>query len=157
MPFDSGNAQETPRGTTREHMSDHAAVLFANDAFYVAFATKDVDAMKIIWAQTMPITCLHPGWELLTGRETVMDSWDGILLNDNSPEIRCQDASASVLGDTAYVVCTEVLKDKGYLIATNIFIREGNLWKMVHHQAGAIQAPEEETELPPPPEPGSLI
>jgi len=138
-------------------MSDHAAVLFANDAFYVAFATQDLEAMEHVWAQTVPITCLHPGWELLTGREIVMESWEGILSNANSPEIRCQDASASILGDTAYVVCTEVLKDKGYLIATNIFIREGNLWKMVHHQAGAIPAPEVETEFPPPPKPGSLI
>jgi hypothetical protein len=91
------------------------------------------------------------------GREAVMDSWQDILTSKNSPDIRCQDASASILGDTAYVVCTEVLKDKGYLIATNIFIREGNLWKMVHHQAGAIPAPQNEDETPPPPEPGSLI
>ncbi|MEL0106379.1 MAG: nuclear transport factor 2 family protein [Rhodospirillales bacterium] len=138
-------------------MSDQAAVLFANDAFYVAFATKDIDTMDQVWAQHTPVTCLHPGWELLVGREAVMDSWQDILTSKNSPDIRCQDASASILGDTAYVVCTEVLKDKGYLIATNIFIREGNLWKMVHHQAGAIPAPQNEDETPPPPEPGSLI
>ena len=138
-------------------MSDQAAVLFANDAFYVAFATKDIDAMEQIWAKHIPITCLHPGWELLAGQETVMESWQDILSSSNSPEIRCQDASASVLGDIAYVVCTEVLKEQGYLIATNIFIREENLWKMVHHQAGAIPAPPNETETPPPPEPDSLI
>jgi len=138
-------------------MSDQAAVLFANDAFYVAFATKDFETMDQIWAQMTPVTCIHPGWELLAGRETVMDSWRDILASPNSPDIRCQDAGASVMGDTAYVVCTEILKDKGYLIATNIFIREGNIWKLVHHQAGALPAPPGETEMPPPPKPDSLI
>ncbi len=138
-------------------MSDHAAVLFSNDAFYVAFATRDFEIMNQVWAHSTPVTCIHPGWELLAGRESVMESWQDILSSSNSPEIRCQDASAFVIGETAYVVCTEALKDKGYLIATNIFIQEDNLWKMVHHQAGAIPTPPNETATPPPPEPGSLI
>ncbi len=29
----------------------------------------------------------------------------------------------------------------GYLVATNIFIREAGAWKMVHHQAGPTPPP----------------
>ncbi|MEQ8193277.1 MAG: nuclear transport factor 2 family protein, partial [Rhodospirillales bacterium] len=64
--------------------------------------------------------------------------------NPNAPEIRCHNASVSVIGDTAYVVCNEILKDKGFLIATNIFVREGSLWRMIHHQAGTAPPPPRE-------------
>ena len=40
-----------------------------------------------------------------------------------------------MLGDTAFVVCYEVLSS-GTLVATNIFQRENGQWKVVHHQAG---------------------
>ena len=42
-------------------MPEHAAVLFANDAFYLAFANRDYDAMDVIWARDAPVTCIHPG------------------------------------------------------------------------------------------------
>ena len=126
-------------------MPDQAAVLFANDAFYLAFATKDIAAMDQVWATNTPVTCIHPGWDMTAGRNAVMESWRDILASPNAPEIRSHNASVSVIGDTAYVVCTEILEDKGFLIATNIFVREGSLWKMVHHQAGAVPPPSKET------------
>ena len=56
-------------------MSEHAAVNFANEAFYVAFSTRDLEAMDALWARQAPVTCIHPGWNALTGRDAVMESW----------------------------------------------------------------------------------
>jgi hypothetical protein len=42
-------------------MPEQAAVLFANDAFYIAFTTRDPNAMNDIWARSVPATCVHPG------------------------------------------------------------------------------------------------
>jgi ketosteroid isomerase-like protein len=131
-------------------MSEQAAVLFANDAFYVAFAVCDFPAMDALWSRRQSVTCIHPGWSALAGRDPVMESWRSILANPNAPRIGCRNAVAHVLGDTAYVVCYEAI-DGSFLVATNLFVREDGGWKMVHHQAGATPP------LPPEePEPGPV-
>jgi len=129
-------------------MTEHVAVLFANEAFYVAFAAGDAGAMDEVWAKRAPVTCVHPGWNLLSGRKAVMESWRKILGHPHTRGIRCLNPTAWLLGDTAYVICHEAL-EQGFLIATNVFVREGGAWKMVHHQAGtAPPPPEEEDEEP---------
>ncbi len=129
-------------------MSESAAVLFANDAFYHAFAAKNIDTMESLWARETPVTCIHPGWGLLSGREDVIESWRDILDNPSDTNIRCRYATARLFGDLAYVVCHEVL-DQGFLIATNVFVREDGAWKLVHHQAGTAPPPPEDDEPDP--------
>ena len=130
-------------------MSDHASVLFSNEAFYIALANRDLDAMSEVWAKAAAITCIHPGWLVLTDREEVMASWEAILAGPGSPGIFCKKAVAHVFGDTAYVICYEVA-DRDTLLATNVFVRENRAWKMVHHQAGAAPPPPVEEDDPPP-------
>jgi ketosteroid isomerase-like protein len=121
-------------------MSDDELVLFANDAFYTAFASRDHDAMEAIWASQSPPTCVHPGWPPLVGRNQVLKSWRDILNDDDSQHIACTDARVFRCGDGAYVTCHEHM-DRSFLIATNIFVREEGQWKIVHHQAGAALSP----------------
>ncbi len=130
-------------------MSEHAAVLFANEAFYLAFSSRDFEAMEQIWAVDAAVSCLHPGWPPLFDRDDVMESWEAILSNATSPQIVCDKPVAHVFGDTAYVVCHEVL-DQGFLLATNIFVRENRNWKLVHHQAGAAPPPSDKDDPEPP-------
>lgn len=129
-------------------MTTEVAVLFANDAFYAAFTRHDFDAMEAVWSQRESITCIHPGWSALAGREAVMESWRAILTNPRAPDVRVSRAAATVLGDVAYVVCYEHLSD-AVLVATNVFVREKDWWRMVHHQAGTAPPPSEpETDEP---------
>jgi hypothetical protein len=130
-------------------VADHPALLFANDAFYVAFASRDLAAMNEIWSERPGVTCIHPGWKPLIGRRTVMESWLAILGNPASPRISCHRPQATILGDVGYVVCFEKLED-GFLVASNIFIREGGLWKMLHHHAGVSPPPTEQADEPVP-------
>ena len=55
------------------------ALRAANDAFYAAFESLDLERMTRLWAQKTTITCIHPGWDLLIGHEAVMQSWRGIF------------------------------------------------------------------------------
>jgi hypothetical protein len=116
-------------------MSQHDAVLFANEAFYLAFSSCDLAAMTDLWATGVPVSCIHPGWAPLLGRDDVLDSWKGIFSGQAPPPITCHGPCAHVYGDAATVLCYERIPES-YLIATNIFVREGGLWKIVHHQAG---------------------
>ncbi len=130
-------------------MGGEAAVLFANEAFYTAFQTRDISAMEAIWAEDAPVACVHPGWHALTTREEVMESWQDILSSDSAPAIVCRGAQAFVSGDSAFVVCYEQIGDN-LLVASNLFRREAGGWKIVHHHAGpcnlAPEALEEEPE-----------
>lgn len=120
-------------------MSEHAALLFANDAFYVAFSNGDYQAMESLWSKSPHITCIHPGWDTLLGSEEVMDSWQTIIENSERMNITCFHASAHVLGDVGYVTCYE--NTNGVMLAaTNIFSMEDGGWKMVHHQSGPAPA-----------------
>jgi ketosteroid isomerase-like protein len=122
-------------------MSDAADVLFANASFYEAFKVESLAAMDALWARRAPVACIHPGWPALVGRARVMASWKAIF-ESGAPAIRCAAAEAHVLGDAAFVTCTELLDD-GQLVATNMFALEDGRWRMVHHHAGPVSAPDD--------------
>lgn len=114
---------------------DEQEVLFANDAFYRAFGDRDFAAMDALWARETEVACIHPGWGALTGRRAVVESWQLLLANTRSPTPQCRAPRAFVHGDAAFVICFEDLAGN-YLLATNVFVREGGAWRMVHHQSG---------------------
>ena len=132
---------------TRSLARDQAALLFANETFYRAFAERDAALMNAVWAEREPVTCLHPGWPPVEGRDNVMQSWHAILTGPASPDIECLHARAGIHNDTGIVICYERI-GQDFLIATNIFIRSGDGWLMVHHQSGAAPEPAEGTAPP---------
>lgn len=115
---------------------DHTvAVLFANERFYYAFSQGNFGEMEALWAQEVAVSCLHPGHPPIFGRENILHSWKLILQEGGATGIACQAPEVSIYGDLATVICYESLEG-GYLIATNIYLRQQDEWKMVHHQAG---------------------
>lgn len=127
-----------------------AEVLAANEAFYAAFARRDIPAMEAVWSSRSDIACVHPGWDALVGRREVLQSWRAILSSSEAPEVECGGAIAHVVGDAAFVVCNEMLPN-AELCATNIFAREGGAWRLVHHHAGPVASHMDEPELKPSP------
>src|SRR5262245_54973422 len=114
-----------------------AEVLAANDAFYAAFNAKDVEAMDRVWARTVHVTCIHPGWNVLSGREEVMASWEGILTNPNQPRLVAGGATARIVGEIAVVICRELVAGSP-LAATNVFVYEDGAWRLLHHHSGPV-------------------
>jgi ketosteroid isomerase-like protein len=132
--------------------SPEILVLAANHAFYETFVRADAGTMDALWARRAPVACIHPGWGALVGREQVMESWRAILDN-GAPPIRCSDATAHVLGETAYVICRETIED-AELVATNVFVLEDGEWRLAHHQAGPVHR---RPELRPRPRGGGML
>ena len=118
-------------------MSDEDDALAANEAFYRAFNQRDMDIMSALWADTDDVTCIHPGWNAIEGRERVLDSWRAILGNPGQSRIVTGGATVSFRGDVAIVLCRELVGGSP-LIATNVFVREGEGWKLLHHQSGPV-------------------
>jgi ketosteroid isomerase-like protein len=118
-------------------MTDEDDALASNEAFYRAFNQRDMDLMSALWADTDEVTCIHPGWNALVGRERVLDSWRAILGNPGQSRIVTGGATVTFHDDVAIVLCRELVAGSP-LIATNVFVRESEGWKLVHHQSGPV-------------------
>lgn len=118
-------------------MSEDATLLFANDAFYAAFAAGDAEAMGAVWSEREPVFCLHPGWPLLSGRDAIMQSWRGIF-SPGRPAIEAEVVTHTRDDALGLVFCNERL-GQGLLIASNLFRLEDGRWRLFHHQAGPRQ------------------
>jgi ketosteroid isomerase-like protein len=124
---------------------DTAAVLEANAAFYRAFSAMDLDQMSALWTRDDSISCVHPGWPLLTGREPVIDSWACIFDNAAVMQFDIVDVEVTLEADFAWVVCTERLTSvqggqvaEGRVQTTNLFRKEAGQWLVVHHHGSPL-------------------
>lgn len=129
----------------------------ANAEFYRAFAARDLARMDGAWATAASVACIHPGWPMLNERAAIMESWRAILTdlpNEGGEDtvVRCAEPKTTVQGEMGYVICRELLGPYK-LLATNVFVREDDAWKMVHHHAAPVYADEAPIK---PQAPGSL-
>jgi len=126
-----------------EQARAEAAVLEANQEFYQCFSRGDYQAMSELWAKLVPVACLHPGAMLLVGRRAVLSSWRRLLDAAPAWKMVSRDATVHLLGQVAFVTCLEANGDQpAHLVATNIFALEEGRWRLVHHHAGPLGAPQ---------------
>ena len=126
-------------------MSDADDVEEANARFYRAFETLDIAEMDQVWLHGEHARCVHPGWALLGGWEAIRASWQTIFTNTQEMRFTLSDVSVSVGEDLAWVTCTEnILSEVGSrvsvtaILATNIFERALDGWRLVHHHGSHI-------------------
>jgi ketosteroid isomerase-like protein len=126
-------------------MAEQETVLKANQAFYRAFESLDIEQMEKVWLKEPTITCIHPGWRRLVGWGPVMESWERIF--EATFEMRFELAEPTVLmsGDLAVVVVQENLTQRSadgiahiQVLATNVYQRSGSGWYMVLHHGSPI-------------------
>ena len=117
----------------------------ANARFYRAFEALDLAAMEAVWARGEHVKCVHPGWPLLTGWPAVRESWRAIFENTEEMRFTISDVRVETGGVLGWVTCTEnILSDvRGRvavtaILATNLFARAGDEWRMVHHHASHV-------------------
>ncbi len=122
-PVDSGNAHDTEA------------------AFYEALPSGDIDRLMACWADEDEIVCVHPGGARLLGAGAIRASFDAMFANGTiqaQPEkIRViESMSASVHSVLERI---EVLTEEGprhaYVIATNVYQKTAQGWRMVAHHA----------------------
>ncbi|MGW1086097.1 nuclear transport factor 2 family protein [Streptomyces sp. NPDC002596] len=143
--------------------ADIAAVEQANTAFYEAMERGDLDALSGLWlpGENLTISCVHPGWPVLSGRGEVLRSYALIMANTEYIQFFLTDVGVSMTRDTALVTCTENIlsggpaEDGGELgplvgqlvVATNVFRRTEDGWKLwSHHGSPVLTEDEDEDE-----------
>jgi len=125
--------------------SESERVRLANLAFYRAFESLDVAKMQEIWLHSARVQCTHPGWLRLVGYAAVMNSWERIFEDTFEMSFGLTGVEISVVGDLAWVVCTENITSRTYdgisrsqVEATNLFEHHGGQWRLVHHHGSPV-------------------
>lgn len=136
-------------------MSDREAVLEANQAFYRAFESLDIDKMSEVWLKEPNIICIHPGWPKLSGWGPVMESWTRIFDSTFEMKFELGEIDLMIGGDLAVAVVQENITQSGYdgsartqVVATNVFERVGEKWWLaVHHGSPVVTSAPQETQM----------
>lgn len=128
------------------HMTQHA-LRAANEAFYAAFASLDLERMTGLWAQKANVTCVHPGWDLVVGQEAVSQSFRSVFEGTSQIQFRIEIASITAGPDLGWVVCREILLTdvqgmpvENAMTAVNAFVREDGVWRVAHHHTAPMLA-----------------
>jgi ketosteroid isomerase-like protein len=118
------------------------AILAANARFYSALSLADVSAMRGMWLRSQQATCLHPGWNLITGYEAILQSWAAIFVNQGPVHIWCSSESVTFESGIAWVTCIEhvdaTATPTGAILSVqgrNAFYETASGWKVMHHLA----------------------
>jgi ketosteroid isomerase-like protein len=124
---------------------DVAAVEAANARFYRAFEALDLAEMDAAWLRAEHAQCIHPGWPLIVGWSAVRDSWATIFASTSEMRFTISDVRVGGGLDVAWVTCTENILSQVQgrvavtsLLATNIFERGPDGWRVVHHHASPV-------------------
>jgi uncharacterized protein (TIGR02246 family) len=117
----------------------------AEAAFYEAIERSDLDAMMEVWADDEEIVCVHPTGPRLTGYDQVRESWSEIFKGRQRLQVRLTNQvyvqgmmlaihslheNITVTGDTR----------PPPIIATNVYVRTANGWRMLVHHASPAPA-----------------
>jgi len=122
---------------------DVEAIRAATAGFYRAFEAGDGEAMADLWATSVSVSCIHPGWQPAVGREAVIASWLSIFEGTTTISFTLRNSQIFVAGDAAWGLLLEEIdavqeggqRVRAVLQATNIFIRENGAWRLTHHHA----------------------
>ena len=120
-------------------------VIEANQSFYDAFNKNDIELMIGIWLNDSASQCIHPGWDVLTGFENIMSSWQKIFSSAHDLEIKLSHVDVTSSENLAWITCQENLfsiVSSGVQLSkvhsTNLFKMVNGEWKMILHHASPV-------------------
>ena len=120
-------------------------VIEANQNFYNAFNASNIELMIGIWLNHSASQCIHPGWDVLTGFENIMTSWQKIFAAGQDLEIKLSHVDVTASENIAWVTCQENLfsiVSSGVQLSkvhsTNLFKMMNGEWKMILHHASPV-------------------
>lgn len=124
----------------------HAAIVGGSpddieQSFYEALHNADIEQLMACWAEEDDIVCVHPGGPRLIGRGAIRATFEGMFANGSvqaHPErVRKIVSLASAVHHLVERV--EVITPQGakqaFVLATNVYHKTPQGWRMVAHHA----------------------
>jgi ketosteroid isomerase-like protein len=123
-------------------MEESDALRETNARFYRALEALDLDAMDELWLHEPWVRCVHPGWDVLVGWESVRQSFQQIFASTRWMRVTATGVEVLAFGGVGIVSCSENITaknedDVGLAVAhaTNIYLFSGDSWRLFHHHA----------------------
>jgi ketosteroid isomerase-like protein len=111
-------------------------------AFYEALQTADVEKMMACWADEDDIFCIHPGGPRVVGAGAIRAAFDAIFGYEGAIQVFPESIRrVNTLTGAVHSVVErlEVMGSEGplkaYVLATNVFHKSPQGWRMVAHHA----------------------
>lgn len=122
---------------------DDKAIAQVNVDFFRAFEEGNPEKIAMLWASTVPISCVHPGWQPVVGREAVLASFVSILAKTAGVRFSLRNMQIFLWCECAWVLLLEewspLLRDGEsppiILQTTHILVEEERRWKLTHRHA----------------------
>lgn len=117
----------------------------AEAAFYAAFEARSLDAMMAVWASDDSIACIHPLAAPLNGRTAVAAGWHSMFEAAGQFRVQVETvhdmraASEVIRIVREYLVIGQETEPRPPILATNVFRKEADGWRMVLHHASPLQ------------------
>ena len=128
----------------------------AEAAFYDALERADLEAMMEVWSEDEEVSCIHPGGPRLAGFVQVRENWAQLFKSGQRLKVGLSDQVIfSGMTYSVHSLHENILVRSGrgegahsIVIATNIYQRSGNGWRMLLHHGSHSPAPVVRRELP---------
>jgi ketosteroid isomerase-like protein len=131
-------------------MATQDEVRKASEQFYAALnrmLNGDAGPLAVIWSHSAAVTTMHPIGGREVGWDKVGQTWEQVAKVFSGGQVKLTDQLIQVSGDMAYEVGTEqgqaMLAGQQVAIGhrvTNIYRREAEGWKIVHHHTDVSPA-----------------
>ncbi len=124
--------------------------------FYEALREGDLDKLMAVWADDDEVVCVHPGGPRLVGTGAIRVAFEAIFANgridlqiERLRRVHGADAAIHSLVERVKLVTAEGAQ-VGHVLATNVYLRTAQGWRMVAHHAspGTADEPPEISEAP---------
>ena len=110
-------------------------------AFYEALQKGDIEKLMACWADEDEVVCVHPGGPRVVGTLAIRAAFDAMFSNGSIRAVPQQVRKVESLTSVVHNVLEriEVLTQGGpahaYVLATNVYHRTAQGWRMVVHHA----------------------
>lgn len=134
----------------------HASPDDAEQQFYEALREADLDKLMAIWAEDEEVVCIHPGGPRMVGHEAVRVAFEAVFASGairvqptNVRRLRTLDSAVHSVVEQVQLRTDEGVR-VGYVMATNVYSRTAEGWRLVMHHAspGTPHEPPELLETP---------
>ena len=124
--------------------------------FYEALREADLDKLMAVWSDDDDIVCVHPGGPRVIGARAIRASFETIFERGGIP-VQAGSVRRTVSLDSAVHNLVETVTiesnegtQQGYVVATNVYVKTTQGWRMVAHHAspGSAHEPGEPAEAP---------
>jgi ketosteroid isomerase-like protein len=129
----------------------------AEAAFYAALERADLEAMMEVWSEDEEVSCIHPGGPRISGFAQVRENWAQIFKSDQRLQVHLSDqVIVAGLLFAIHSLHENILVRSGHgegtrsiVVASNVYQRSGDGWRMLLHHGSPGPEPVIRRELPP--------